>query len=102
MAHVLVAIVKWLHAGDLQYNIEDRCGPSNWSSAIIVAIHTKGSRKVCKNYKGISLLSIPGKVFAKVISNQVRRVTEKKIMEEQAGCRSGRGCQEQIFVMRHF
>ena len=63
---------------------------------IIVPIHTKGSRKVCKNYKGISLLSIPGKVFAKVISNQVRRVTEEKIMEEQEGFGSGRGCEEQI------
>ena len=36
----------------------------------------------------------------KVLNNRVQRVTEEKIMEEQAGRRSGRGCEEQIFVMR--
>ena len=41
-------------------------------------------------------ISIPGKVFAKVLNNQVRRVTEEKIMEEQEGFGSGRGCEEQI------
>jgi len=51
---------------------------------------------VCKNYRGISLPSILGKVLVKVLNNQVRRVTEEKIMEEQEGFGSGRGCEEQI------
>ena len=72
----------------------------DWRSAIIVPIHKKGTRKMCKNYRGISLLSIQGKVFAKVLSSRVQRVTEKKIMAEQTRFRSGRGCEEQIFVMR--
>ena len=31
---------------------------------------------------------------------RIARVTEDQVMEEQAGFRSGRGCEEQIFVMR--
>ena len=52
-----------------------------------------------KNYRGISLLSIPGKVFAKIMDARIRQVTEGQVMEEQAGLE--RGCRDQIFVMRH-
>ena len=63
--------------------------PRDWRRAVIVPIHKKGSRKLCKNYRGVSLLSIPGKVFASILNNRVRKVTEDKVMEEQAGFRSG-------------
>ena len=71
----------------------------DWQKAVIVAIHKKGSKKLCKNYRGISLLSIPGKVFAKILDARIRQVTEGQVTEEQAGFRVGRGCRDQIFVM---
>ena len=74
--------------------------PEDWQKAVIVAVHKKGSKKLCKNYRGISLLSIPGKVFAKILDARMRQVTEGQVMEEQAGYRVGRGCRDQIFVMR--
>ena len=74
--------------------------PEDWQKAVIVAIHKKGSKKLCKNYRGISLLSIPGKVFAKILDARIRQVTESQVMKEQAGFRVGRGCRDQIFVMR--
>ena len=45
-------VVKWLQ---VIYNIVRRTDvtPSNWRSAIIVPIHKKGSRKKCKNYRGM-------------------------------------------------
>ena len=61
-------------------------------------MHKKGSRKLCKNYGGTSLLSIPGKVFAQIpfcfflIDARVCQVTEDQVMEELAGFRPGRGC----------
>ena len=73
--------------------------PKNWRKAIIFPIHKKGSRRVCKNYRGISLLSVPGKVFGKVLNDRMRSVTEGKIMEEQVGFRPGRGCAENVFVI---
>ena len=91
--------VKWLQR---IYSMVWRTGvvPRDWRRAVIVPIHKKGSKKLCKNYRGISLLSIPGKVFASILNHRVCTVTEDKIMEEQAGFRRGRGCAEQIFVMR--
>ena len=38
--------------------------PQEWKDATLVPLHTKTKRKECKNYRGISLLSIPGKVLA--------------------------------------
>ena len=46
------------------------------------------------------MLSVPGIVFASILNHRVHTVTEDKIMEKQAGFRRGRGCAEQIFVMR--
>ena len=56
---------------EMQFGMEDRAGSSGLAEAVIVPIHKKCSKKVCKNYRGISLLSIPGKVYAKVVNNRV-------------------------------
>ena len=72
----------------------------DWQRAIIVPVHKKNSRRKCGNYRGISLLSIPGKVFAKILNDRVRCLTEKRLLKEQAGFRSGRGCIDQIFIIR--
>ena len=68
--------------------------------AIIIPIHKKGSKRVCKNYRGFSLLSVPGKVFGKILNDRMRIRTEGKLMEEQVGFRLGRGCTENVFVIR--
>ena len=74
--------------------------PSDWKSGIIVPIHKKGSRLECTNYRGISLLSVVGKVFAKVLNDRVKGLTEGRVMEEQGGFRSGRGCIDQVFAVK--
>ena len=86
-------VVRWLH---IIFNIvwEKGKAPEDWQKAVIVAIHKKGSKKLCKNYRGISLLSIPGKIFAKILDARIRQVTEGQVMEEQAGFRVGRGCRD--------
>ncbi len=48
----------------------------------------------------LSLLSIPRKVYGKVIIERVQRLTEEKINEEQGSFRKGRGCMDQIFSFR--
>ena len=75
--------------------------PNDWMRAIIVPIYKgKGDRSECKNYRGISLLSIPGKVYGRILIERVRLLTEGMIGEEQCGFRSGRGCVDQVFVMK--
>lgn len=51
----------------------------------IVAVHMKGSKKLCMNYSGISVLSIAGKVFAKILDARLQQATECQVMEEQKG-----------------
>ena len=74
--------------------------PRDWKSAIIVPIHKKGSRLECTNYRGISLLSVVGEVFARVLNDRVKGLTVGSVMDEQGGFRSGRGCLDQIFAVK--
>ena len=92
-------VVRWMH---IIFNIvwEKGKAAEDWQKAVIVAMHKKGSKKLCKSYRGISLLSIPGKVFVKILDARIHQVTEGQMMEEQAGFRVGRMCRDQIFVMR--
>ena len=73
---------------------------SQETGGVIVPIHKKGSMKLCKNNRGISLLSVPGEVFASILNNRAQTVTVDKVTEEQARFRRSRGCAEQIFVIR--
>ena len=51
-----------------------------------------------RNFRGISLLSVVGKVYGRILINRIRDKTENVIMEVQSGFRRGRGCTDQIFV----
>ncbi len=52
------------------------------------------------SFRGISLLSVVGKVYGKVLIKEVREGTEGMIHDEQGGFRRGRGCVDQIFAVR--
>ncbi|TWW73543.1 hypothetical protein D4764_15G0009370 [Takifugu flavidus] len=36
----------------------------DWQTGVVVPLFKKGSRRVCSNYRGITLLSLPGKVYS--------------------------------------
>ena len=76
------------------------CYTADWRKAQIVPVHKKGSRTQCKNYRRISLLSVPGKVYAIVLDKRIRAITEGKVLEEQGAFRSKRSCIDQIFTVR--
>ena len=74
---------------------------NDWMRTVIVPIHNgKGDRSECKNYRGLSLLSIPGKVYGRILIEIVHSLTKGLIGEEQCGIRSGRGYLDQVFVMK--
>ena len=58
-----------------------------WKNAVIVPLHKKGSKIMCSNYRGISLLSVPSKVYTQILDSRVRRETESKVLEVQGGFR---------------
>ena len=56
----------------------------DWRRAVIVPLYKgKGDKGNCRNYRGISLLSVVGKIYAGILVERARRVTEGLIGEEQ-------------------
>ena len=93
-------VIEWMHKICGMAWEEGRV-PGDWTKAIIVPVYKgKGSRNECGNYRGISLLSIAGKVYGKIVIERVQKITESSISEEQGGFRKGRGCVDQIFSLR--
>lgn len=75
--------------------------PEDWKKAVIVPLYKgKGAKGDCKNYRGISLLSIVGKVYGMILVDRMRRITDGMIGDEQGGFRAGRGCVDQVFAVR--
>ena len=73
----------------------------DWVCACIVPLYKgKGDACECGNFRGISLLSVIGKVYGRVLINRIRDRTESVIEEAQGGFRRGRGCTDQTFIVR--
>ena len=74
---------------------------SLYQVALIVALYkNKGSKADCGNYRGISLLSIAGKIFACIILNRLIAISEANLPEAQCGFRPGRSTVDMIFTVR--
>lgn len=85
------AVIEWLVRLCICY--QARKVPENWKrSCTISDCKRKGDSFECKNYRGISLLSIPGNVYVRII---IQRVTE----ETKNLIRDGRGCVSQVFSL---
>jgi hypothetical protein len=76
--------------------------PEEWMRAVVVPIHKKGDKRNPFNYRGISLLSVVGKLFTSVLSNRMMDEFDEEggIADEQGGFRRGRGCPDQLFVLQ--
>ena len=69
-------------------------------SKIITLYKNKGERSDCNNYRGISLLSIVGKVFARVILIRLQKLAERIYPESQCGFRAERSTIDMVFSLR--
>ena len=67
---------------------------------IVTLYKNKGDCSDCNNYRGISLLSIVGKVFARVALNRLQKLASRVYPESQYGFRAGRSTVDMIFSLR--
>ena len=75
--------------------------PDDFCDALIVSLYKKkGSNSDCGNYRSISLLSVAGKIFARVILNRLILVFEQTLPEAQSGFRLIRSTVDMIFTVR--
>ena len=79
---------------------EEEIIPASWKEGYLVKIPKKGDLSNCANYRGITLLSIPGKVFNRCILNRLRDVVDPHLGDQQAGIWKERSCTDQIATLR--
>ena len=74
--------------------------PQELRDASIVHLYKrKGNRQSCDNHRGISLLSIAGKILARVLLNRLNSHLETGLLPEtQCGFHKGRGTVDMIFA----
>ena len=61
--------------------------PTKWTEGFIVPLHKKGDINQVENYRGITLLSTFGKLFSRILNNQLTDWAEEYhiYVEAQAG-----------------
>ncbi|CAH8650385.1 unnamed protein product [Schistosoma mattheei] len=79
---------------------EEEQVPMDWKEGHLVKIPKKGDLSKCENYRGITLLSIPGKVFNRVLLNRMKDAVDAQLRDQQAGFRKDRSCTDQIATLR--
>ena len=74
--------------------------PEEWKEGYLVKIPKKGDLSRCGNYRGITLLSIPGKILNRIILNRIKDKVDLLLRDMQAGFRKERSCTDQIVTLR--
>ena len=68
--------------------------PQDLRDAVIVSLYkNKGEKSYCSNYRGITLLSIGGKILARVLLNRLIPMTAQENMLESVGSGPTEGLQ---------
>jgi len=86
----------------LQTAWHDEYVPQDWRNALMVVLYKgKGAKDDCGNYRGISLLSVVGKVLCRImLDRMLEHIVNDVLPESQCGFRSGRGTVDMIFTAR--
>jgi hypothetical protein len=93
-------VVEWLHRV-ITAVWKSGKAPVEWKRALVVPIYkNKGPKDEPGSYRGISLLSIPGKVYASLLLHRISGQVESKLSEAQCGFRPGRGTVDAMYVLR--
>ena len=75
--------------------------PQDMRDATIVTLYkNKGDRSDCNSYRRISLLSIVGKVFARVALARLQTLVSRVYPESQCGFRAGRTTGGMVYTLR--
>ena len=65
-----------------------------------LSVHSKGEKSDCSNCRGITLLSIAGRILACILLNRlIPVIAQENMPENQRGFRSNRETVDMIFVL---
>ncbi|BHF68719.1 hypothetical protein SprV_0301175800 [Sparganum proliferum] len=93
MDHLTALFQEMWRQGEVRQDFKD--------ATIVPLYKRKGNRQVCDNHRGISLLNMPGKIFARILLNRLNNHLEQGLLpESQCGFRRHRGTTDMIFAVR--
>ena len=83
--------------------LESRQYPNLWKKANVQPVHKKDSRQLATNYRTISLLCISGKIFEKIIFDQLYSFLDgnQLLNANQSGFRPGDSTSNQLLSIIH-
>jgi len=70
-----------------------------WKTEYIAKLPKKGDLSDCQNWRGIQLLSLPSKVFTRLVLKRIRKSVDIKLREERARFRAHRSYTNQIVTL---
>ena len=75
--------------------------PDKWCVGSIIPIFKSGDKGAATNYRGITLLSVVGKLFTKIMNTRFNEWAEREdvLTEAQFGFRKGRGTTDCSFIL---
>lgn len=93
-------MVEWLtHLFNQVWETEQL--PTDWTRGVILPFwKRKGDRLVCGNHRGITLLSIPGKVFTRILLSRALPAIRSRRRPQQAGFMPNRSTTDHISAVR--
>ena len=76
--------------------------PQDWTRGLIVPIYKDGDKHIVDNYRGITLLSVVGKLYTVILNTRLSQWCERNqiLVDEQAGFRQARSTSDQLFILR--
>ena len=75
--------------------------PTDWRRGVVVPIWKgKGDPQECNNYRGVNLLSVPGKVLARILLDRVRQKLLTHQRHEQSGFTPKKSTVDRILALR--
>ncbi|VDP29925.1 unnamed protein product [Schistosoma mattheei] len=79
---------------------EDEQVQTDWKEGKLIKIPEKEDLCKCDNYRGITLLSVPGKVFNRVLMNRMKNAVDAQLRDQQTSFHKDRSCTDQITTRR--
>jgi hypothetical protein len=74
--------------------------PAQWKEGLVIKLPKTGDIRDCSNYRGIMLLSVPGKVLNRVLLERTKGEVDLNIRDQLAGFHKSRSCTDQIASLR--
>ena len=79
---------------------EEETIPEDWKEGYLVKVPKKGDLANCSNSRGITMLSVPGKILSRIILQRLIDALEEILRDQQMGFRKNRSCTDHIATLR--